>query len=385
MEFDLRKHTILLTVAGSRAYGIHTETSDVDMKGVGIAPKRYHMGCFSRWEQAEGPTHMDLFRDLLTPDELQAATSQKLEGTIFHLPKILGLAADANPNILDGLFCRDQEVRLSTPLGDRLRESRGLFISTKAKHTFSGYAASQLKRIRGHRSFLLNPPKAEPKRSDFGLPDQTLIPADQLSMANAAVQKRLDEWAVDFGSMDPATEIQVKGQIHQYMVDVSTNLGFESGDSALWLAATRSIGLDSNLIYVMQQERGYKTAIEYWRQYQGWVKNRNPERAALEAKFGYDTKHGAHLVRLLRMGREILTTGQVHVWRGAGGPGDAEELLSIRRGEWSYDRLVEWAEREDAALDQILKDKTYVVPRQPDRNAIEALCVDMIETFLKTA
>jgi len=45
----------------------------------------------------------------------------------------------------------------------------------------------------------------------------------------------------------------------------------------------------------------------------------------LEAKFGFDTKHAMHLIRLLRMAREILETGVVHVKRP-----DAEELSAIR-------------------------------------------------------
>src|ERR1039458_5020213 len=34
-------------------------------------------------------------------------------------------------------------------------------------------------------------------------------------------------------------------------------------------------------------------------QYNGWKAQRNPKRAELEAKFGYDTKHAMHLVRLM--------------------------------------------------------------------------------------
>ncbi len=95
------------------------------------------------------------------------------------------------------------------------------------------------------------------------------------------------------------------------------------------------------------------------------------------------TKHAGHLVRLLRMGREILLTGKVHVWRGVGPglPGDAAEIQDIRNGAWKYDDLVQWAEAEDAALEKIYKDRAYVVPKQPDRERLSKMCMKMIESF----
>lgn len=44
MNFDLKPHTILLTLAGSRAYGTNTFTSDVDLKGVCVPPKEFYLG-----------------------------------------------------------------------------------------------------------------------------------------------------------------------------------------------------------------------------------------------------------------------------------------------------------------------------------------------------
>jgi hypothetical protein len=84
------------------------------------------------------------------------------------------------------------------------------------------------------------------------------------------------------------------------------------------------------------------------------------------------------------MGREILETGKVHVWRGSenGGPGDAEEIRGIRKGAWEYDRLIEWAEKEDEALNVLYKEKGYVVPKQPDREALDKLCCEMVEEAL---
>lgn len=58
MDFDLKKHTVLLVVAGSRAYGTFTPTSDVDVKGVAIPPEEYRLGYLHRFEQADKPSHM---------------------------------------------------------------------------------------------------------------------------------------------------------------------------------------------------------------------------------------------------------------------------------------------------------------------------------------
>lgn len=379
--FPLREHTILLTVAGSRAYGIHRAESDVDLKGVAIPPKAYFHGYLSRFEQADKASEMRTFADLLNAEERAAVAATKLEGSIYELRKFIGLAADCNPNILDALFCRDEELRLATPLGEKLRENRALFLSAKAKHTFSGYAAAQLKRIRGHRAWLLSPPKAPPTRAAFGLPEFTLIPADQLAAANAAVASKIDSWALDFSGLEDAEIVHIEGQIAAYLSELRVAAGLESTDDLKWMAAARHVGLDDNLIQVLQREREYAAAQRYWKQYQEWRAGRNADRAVLEERYGFDTKHGAHLVRLLKMCREILETGQVNVWRGGI---DAEQILAIRAGAWSYDELLEWAEAEDAALTELYNQRRYAVPKQPDREAIDRLCVELVEAALRS-
>jgi hypothetical protein len=118
----------------------------------------------------------------------------------------------------------------------------------------------------------------------------------------------------------------------------------------------------------MTHQLGFLHTFE---QYENWKKTRNAARAHLEAKYGYDTKHGMHLLRLMRMCVEIPETGKVLVKRP-----DREELLQIRAGAWSYDRLIEEAE----ALEQKC-DKLYLVSealsRECDRNFLDELVVDM--------
>jgi hypothetical protein len=381
MNFDLLGRTALLTLAGSRAYGTHLPDSDVDIKGVAIAPAKCYLGFTHGFDQADKPGNMSVFLPLLTEDEQRSARTTKLEGTVFNLRKFMKLASECNPNILDVLFCRDQEVRLTTPVGTRLRQHRDLFVSAKARFTFAGYAHAQLKRIEGHRAWLLRPPSHAPTRKEFGLPEFTLLPADQLAAAQAAVKDQMATWDLDLDALDPADVENVQRQVSTKLAEIQTALGFPDPDAAVWLAAARVVGLEENVIYTLQQERAYENAQHNWKQYMNWKGSRNPERAQLEAKFGYDCKHAGHLIRLLRMGVEILETGRVHVWRGPedDGPGDAQEILSIRHGAWSYDRLMEETGKLDAHISALYEAKNYVVPRTPPLEKLDALCVQLLE------
>ncbi len=102
-----------------------------------------------------------------------------------------------------------------------------------------------------------------------------------------------------------------------------------------------------------------------------------PETDQLEARFGYDTKHAVHLVRLLRMCREILERGEVVVKRP-----DREELLSIRNGTWSYEQLVQWATEQDRDMQRLYAEST--LPRAPDTARFDALCIEIVEDGIGT-
>ena len=122
-------------------------------------------------------------------------------------------------------------------------------------------------------------------------------------------------------------------------------------------------------------QRAYQAAQKHWKQYEEWRRNRNPARAELERRYGYDTKHALHLFRLLKMGCEILETGQVKVYRP-----DREWLLGVRHGLLSYEEVVELAASYEARLDEFYGSST--LPKKPDFHGVERLIMEMQAQFL---
>ena len=108
--------------------------------------------------------------------------------------------------------------------------------------------------------------------------------------------------------------------------------------------------------------------------FQGYM---GEKRKGLVDKFGYDTKNAAHAIRLLRMGVEYLKTGVVRVDRTNF---DAEQLVAIKNGMWSIEMVRKEAELLFAEAEEAFRSSS--LPEQPDYQAIEKLCVDIIKTEL---
>lgn len=316
--------TVLLCLSGSRAYGLHSPESDYDVRGVALPPRHYFTGTLYSFQQT---TKKGVFR--------RHERERDVDVCIYDLRRFVTLAADCNPNVIELLFARDEDIVWMSPVGMELRRNRNLFLSTKAVHTFSGYAMGQLKRIRTHRKWLLDPPRQPPTRAEFGLPEETVLSADILGAIEV----------VERAATNP----------------VATN--------------PEGLTLPAHVMEIYRKERSYQNKLREWRQYQDWKQSRNSARAELEARFGYDTKHAMHLVRLMRMGIELLQEGTLHVRRT-----DALELLEVRRGAWSYDELIAWAAAMDTHIRSL--EATAVVPKRPNRKAIDRLVRELVDRYV---
>jgi predicted nucleotidyltransferase len=330
----LKTGTIFLTKHGSHAYGTSLPSSDVDIKGVAIAPAHYYLGAIDAFEQAESHDPFDL--------------------VIYDVRKFFKLAWDCNPNIIEILFTDPGDWLIDTTIWQRIRRHRGLFLSRKAQHTFSGYAISQLNRIKSHRAWLLKPPSKHPERSDYGLKNgEGTLGKEQLGLIESRVRKLGDGLGGQGWTKDKV----------------------EGADEVVVEQALRDLNLARDLIPVILAERRYAAACRNWDSYQKWKTDRNPARAELEARFGYDTKHAMHLVRLLRMAVEILRDGDVIVRRP-----DADELLAIRAGQWSYEALIDYARLAETDLKELAQ--TSPLPHGPDRVRLNEILVELVREFI---
>ncbi|WP_370411453.1 DNA polymerase beta superfamily protein [Streptomyces fradiae] len=120
----VRDHTIYSCVMGSRAFGLATEDSDTDRRGVYLAPTPLF------WRFDKPPAHVE------GPAEEQFS---------WELERFCELALRNNPNVLECLH--SPLVEHADATGRELLELRGAFLSRRAHETFVRYAGGQRRKL----------------------------------------------------------------------------------------------------------------------------------------------------------------------------------------------------------------------------------------------
>lgn len=263
LEKWANENLIHMIKAGSHLYGTSRPDSDVDYRGICLMPRESLLG----WTRFDQYQKLDENNDLV----------------IYGLTKFFMLAKNCNPNILDILFAPVDSWEIKcNPEWLKVYSNRYSFLSQRLRYTFSGYAVSQLKRIKGHRKWLTNPPTHKPEPEEF------------------------------------------RGKI-------------ETGKKG-----------QQTLVFPNQHfEQQYKVASKAWKDYQRWLKDRNPARARLESQFGYDSKHACHLVRLMIQAENILNSCDYNPTLSGK---DLKTILEVLAGKWGYGFLVDWAEEKDKKI-----------------------------------
>jgi len=238
---------------------------------------------------------------------------EELDVVIYSLEKATRLLLKSNPNIVGLLWLREDEYVYRHPLFDRIRSDRAIFSSQEAADAFSGYAFDQLKRMEA-----------------FDL-----------------------ERMAEYESL--SAEVGAKGPI-------VTALNAEAADLER-IARDWSLSHDALV-------RFRKLHREHFSGYMG------EKRKAMVRKYKYDVKNAAHLIRLLRMGSEFLTTGKLGVYRTE----DAEELKAIKQGAWTLEQVKAEAESLFAGIEAARA--ASPLPLGPDRDAANRLLIEIHRAVL---
>ncbi len=122
--FELEQFIIYRCVVGSRAYGLDTDDSDTDLRGIYLAPADLQWSLYGAPEQFE---------------------DNAAQSCYWELQKFLAMALKANPNILECLY--SPPVEKQTALATELLALRERFLSQMIFQTFNGYAMSQFRKI----------------------------------------------------------------------------------------------------------------------------------------------------------------------------------------------------------------------------------------------
>lgn len=299
-QFNPEDYLIFEAVVGSRLYGLANENSDLDLCGVCLPPIEILINPFQGFEVKDSGFEDD-------------------DRAIYDLGKFIQLCSQANPNIIELLFVPEEFTRTSSVEWHKVLDNKKYFLSKKVKHTFTGYAVSQLKRLERHRQWFLDPPKDKPKRKDYGLTDSPII-------------------------------------------------------SAGWMEALRSIPfeiIEEKYRDEIRREENYRVAKKNWDNYIHWVNNRNPKRKAMEEQSGYDLKFASHIFRLMSEGKELLLTGKITFPLP-----NAEEILKIKDGFYEYDEIIEEARKLEFEFEKWYE--LSELPMKPNINKLEELYFDIV-------
>ena len=310
-----------ICLGGSHAYGLATPDSDVDLRGFAM------------------PKAEDILR---LRDFEQVDTMDGVDATIYSLHKMTSLLAACNPNIIEMVGLREQDILVDSPAYKTLREHPEWFVSRKCASTFGGYATQQLRRIQNAMN-----------RED----DARLIAESAKRSMDAAIEA----FPAKFASYaEGGIVLSVSEEAEpEVLVDISLSK----------VPARELRGMCGDLDDIN------KNAARLG-------KNKRRESKGI-------AKHASHLIRLLAMGSEMLETGAVNTFRSE----DAGILLELKQGKYLVEEADGTRRYEDEfweMLDAAEKRFQYAkantsLPADANREAIDAFLrgehLRLVETY----
>lgn len=356
--------------SGSHAYNLNIPTSDVDTRGIFKMPKDTYLKVSSVPQQV---------------------SDDKQDTIFFELRRYIELAMMVNPNIIELLWIDPKNIRTMSPAMEKLRANRNLFISTRAFHTFGGYAFAQIKKAKGQNKRVWNPkPEKRPSQLDFC----RFIDFDDYLTYYTVSKSRgktpemmpsrpmpLTKAGIDLTKCHCAKLEHVPYVYRLYHYGDEAKGVFRGDESTGLMLVTENIPIEDEwkkfIGLLVFNEDEYNHEIVEWQNYWEWMKNRNESRWVSQetGQVNYDIKNMMHCFRLLISAKNILVNGEPVV-RFADDSDDRKFLMKVRNGEFKYEELMPRVEAGMVELEELYK--TSKVQHSVDQNKIDELFLELV-------
>jgi predicted nucleotidyltransferase len=139
------KAPIYEVMMGSTAYGVSSNSSDIDVYAVAVPTKEMVFPHLTGNIPGFGPK----------PDTFEVYQKHHIEFglaeydiNVYSIIKYFNLCAENNPNMLDSLFVPDRCVLFADDAGKHMRLNRHMFLSKASYDKMRGYAFSEFKKIK---------------------------------------------------------------------------------------------------------------------------------------------------------------------------------------------------------------------------------------------
>lgn len=348
IEFLKTNNLILLeSISGSRSFGLATENSDTDIRGIYYLPKEEFFGL----------------------NYIPQISNETNDITYYEIGRFVELLQKNNPNILEVLASPEDCILQKHPLMDLLRPED--FLSKLCKDTFAGYAISQIKKAKGLNKKILNPIEKEKKSVlDFCyiLEDQGSVPLKKWLSESGKIQEKCG--LVNIGN--------TKG-MYAVFYDESETSGYKGmiqHEEANQVSVSSVPKDEKPTAYLFCNLDAYSTYCKDYKEYWKWVSERNEDRYNVNQEHGqnYDSKNMMHTIRLLQSCEHIFKTNSLNIRVD-----NREELLDIKAGNWSYEAVMQKAEDMINSIE--CHHAVSTLPNYPDVKKTEKILIEIRENL----
>lgn len=133
------------------------------------------------------------------------------------------------------------------------------------------------------------------------------------------------------------------------------------------------------ICYMTFNKNAYSSHCKDFKEYDEWVKKRNPKRYESNLNKNYDSKNMMHCMRLMSMGQEIAEGRGIILDRRESG--DRDFLLDIRNHKFEYDELMDMVNKKQREMEIAIQNSS--LKEHIDRNLVNDLLIDIRKEFYK--